>query len=268
MTATPIPRTVALTMYGDLDLSILDEMPTGRIAIKTWVVPPQKRDAAYEWIKKRVKDTDEQAFIVCPIIEESEKETMKSVRAATAEFERLSKKIFPDLRLGLLHGRLKAAEKEEIMKKMKAGEIDILVATPVVEVGIDITNATIMMIETAEKFGLAQLHQLRGRVGRGDKQSYCLLFTDIRSSKVTTRLKAMERNLSGAKLAELDLKLRGPGEVYGILQHGFPELKVGSFADSRLIKRARTAAEEVMPQINKYPKLRVLLREKEAIVPN
>ncbi len=268
MTATPIPRTVALTMYGDLDLSILDEMPTGRIAIKTWVVPPQKREAAYDWLRKRVQNTDEQAFIVCPIIEESEKETMKSVRAATVEFDRLSKKIFPDLRLGLLHGRLKAVEKEEIMEKLKRGQIDILVATPVVEVGIDITNATIMMIETAEKFGLAQLHQLRGRVGRGDKQSYCLLFTDIRSSKVTTRLKAMERNLSGAQLAELDLRLRGPGEVYGTLQHGFPELKVGSFADTALIKQARDCAEEMISKLDQQPGLKKLIEEKEAIAPN
>lgn len=268
MTATPIPRTVALTMYGDLDLSILDEMPVGRLPIKTWVVPPQKREAAYEWIRKRVKDTDEQAFIVCPIIEESEKETMKSVKAATVEFEKLSKKIFPDLRLGLLHGRIKAAEKEKIMQKMKEGKIDILVATPVVEVGIDMPNATIMLIETAEKFGLAQLHQLRGRVGRGDKQSYCLLFTDIRSSRVTARLKAMEKNLSGAQLAELDLRLRGPGEVYGTLQHGFPELKVGSFSDMALIKAARSAVEEIVPNIERHPHLHALLREKETIAPN
>lgn len=268
MTATPIPRTVALTIYGDLDLSILDEMPTGRITIKTWVVPPQKREAAYGWIKKQVADTDQQAFIVCPIIEESDKETMKSVRAATVEFERLTKKVFPDLRLGLLHGRVKTKEKEETMSKMKEGKLDILVATPVVEVGIDIPNATIMMIEGAERFGLAQLHQLRGRVGRSNKQSYCLLFTDTRSPRVLSRLKALERTQSGALLAELDLRLRGPGEVYGTLQHGFPELKVGSFSDVELIKSARTAAEEIVDKIKDYPNLEKLLKEKESVAPN
>lgn len=268
MTATPIPRTIALTMYGDLDLSILDEMPTGRIAIKTWVVPPQKREAAYGWIKKQVADTDQQAFIVCPIIEESDKETMKSVRAATVEFERLTKKVFPDLRLGLLHGRVKPSEKEEIMRKMKEGKIDILVATPVVEVGIDIPNATIMMVEGTERFGLAQLHQLRGRVGRSNKQSYCLLFTDARSPRVLSRLKALERTQLGARLAELDLRMRGPGEVYGTLQHGFPELKVGSFSDVELIKSAREAAEELVGKIKSYPNLEKLLKEKESIAPN
>lgn len=268
MTATPIPRTVALTIYGDLDLSILDEMPTGRISIKTWVVPPQKREAAYEWIKKQVKNTDEQAFIVCPIIEESDKETMKSVRAATVEFERLQKKVFPDLKLGLLHGRVKTKEKEEIMNNMKGGKLDILVATPVVEVGIDIPNATIMMIEGAERFGLAQLHQLRGRVGRSNKQSYCLLFTDIRSPRVLSRLKALERTQSGARLAELDLRMRGPGEVYGTLQHGFPELKVGSFSDVELIKAAREGAEELVDKIKNYPNLEKLLKEKDSIAPN
>lgn len=268
MTATPIPRTIALTMYGDLDLSTLDEMPKGRIGIRTWVVPPQKREAAYIWIRERVKETDEQAFIVCPLIEESEKETMKSVKAATAEFERLSKKIFPDLRLGLLHGRMKSQEKDEAMKKFKRGDLDILVATPVVEVGIDMPNATIMMVEAAERFGLAQLHQLRGRVGRGSKQSYCLLFTDSQSGHIATRLKALERTLSGAQLAELDLKMRGPGEVYGTMQHGFPELKIASFSDFDLIKRARDAAEWAVDKLDSYPKLAELVRKKQSIAPN
>lgn len=268
MTATPIPRTIALTMYGDLDLSTLDQMPKGRMAIKTWVVPKQKREAAYKWIRDRVKGTDEQAFIVCPIIEESEFDTMKSVRAASKEFERLSKEIFPDLRLALLHGKMKAEEKEDVMKKMKEGNVDVLVATPVVEVGIDIKNATIMMIEASERFGLAQLHQLRGRVGRGDKQSYCLLFTEIYSSKIFTRLKALEKNLSGRQLAEIDLKLRGPGEIYGTLQHGFPQLKIGSYSDVDLIKKARNAAEKILPNLDAYPQLQAYLDEKETIVPN
>lgn len=268
MTATPIPRTIALTMYGDLDLSTLDEMPKDRMKIKTWVVPLQKREAAYKWIRERVKETDEQAFIVCPLIEESEKETMKSVKAATAEFERLSKKVFPDLRLGLLHGRMKSQEKNGVMEKFKKGELDILVATPVVEVGIDMPNATIMLVEAAERFGLAQLHQLRGRVGRGSKQSYCLLFTDSQSGHVTGRLKALEKNLSGAQLAELDLKMRGPGEIYGTMQHGFPQLKIASFSDFELIKRARDAAEWAIDKLDSYPKLHALAREKQSIAPN
>ncbi len=268
MTATPIPRTVALTMYGDLDLSLLDELPKGRMRIKTWVVPRQKREGAYDWIRQHVKDTDEQAFIVCPLIEESSAETMKTVKAATVEFEKLQKETFPDLRLGLLHGKIKGPDKEEIMQKMKKGEIDILVATPVVEVGIDFPNATIMLIEASERFGLAQLHQLRGRVGRSDKQSYCLLFTDSKSERVLTRLNAMERNLSGAQLAELDLKMRGPGEVYGSVQSGFPELKIGSYTDLPLIKKAREAAEELLPTINKNPKLKELLKKQDFIVPN
>jgi len=268
MTATPIPRTVALTMYGDLDLSLLDELPRGRVKIKTWVVPPQKRDGAYKWIRERVKNTDEQAFIVCPIIEVSEKETMKSVKAASQEYETLKNKIFPDLKLALLHGRIKSQEKDKIMEEFKSGKTDILVATPVVEVGIDIPNATIMMIEASERFGLAQLHQLRGRVGRGNKQSYCLLMTDSRIPRVLSRLKALERNFSGAKLAEIDLETRGPGEIYGTNQSGFPELKVGDYSDLNLIKAAREAAEKILPQINKYPKIKKLLETKSEIAPN
>lgn len=268
MTATPIPRTVALTMYGDLDLSILDEMPKGRIQIKTWVVPPQKRESTYKWIKDRVKGTDEQAFIVCPIIEESEKETMKSVKAASQEYERLKKEVFPDLKLSLLHGKIKGKEKDSIMDNFKSGKTDILVATPVVEVGIDIPNATIMMIEASERFGLAQLHQLRGRVGRGNKQSYCLLMTNSRIPRVLTRLKALERNFSGARLAEIDLEMRGPGDVYGTAQSGFPELKVGDYSDLELIKSAREAAEKVLPQIDKYPKLKKLIETRSEVAPN
>lgn len=269
MTATPIPRTVALTLYGDLDLSTLDELPKGRLAIKTWVVPPQKREAAYRWIRDRVKETDEQAFIVCPLIEESEFETMKSVKAATAEHERLSKKIFPDLSLGLLHGRLKQAEKDKVMGHFRKGKYDILVATPVVEVGIDIPNATIMMIEGAERFGLAQLHQLRGRVGRGSKQSCCLLFTESSGERVLTRLQALEKTLSGRELAELDLKLRGPGEVYGTRQHGFPELKIASFSDIELIRAAREAAQKFINHPKRYPKLKEFVdKQLEEVAPN
>lgn len=259
MTATPIPRTVALTMYGDLDLSYLNEMPVGRKKVKTWVVPPVKRDSAYEWIRKQIKETDSQAFIVCPFIEPSE--SMETVKAVNKEYERLRKDVYPDLNLGLLHGKLKAKEKDEILQKFKSKAFDILVATPVVEVGIDVPNATIIMIEASERFGLAQLHQLRGRVGRGDKQSYCLLFTDSPSAVNSERLKGMEKLYSGAELAELDLRLRGPGNLYGTAQHGIPKLKVASFSDSILIQKARYAADDIFEELHKYPKLEEKVNE-------
>lgn len=253
MTATPIPRTVALTMYGDLDLSYLSELPTNRKTVKTWLVPPEKRDGAYDWIKKQLKQTDSQAFIICPFIEESE--SMQTVKAASKEYERLQKDVFKDLKLGLLHGKLKSKEKEEILLKFKQGKFDILVATPVVEVGIDIPNATIIMIEASERFGLAQLHQLRGRVGRSDKQSYCLLFTDSKAAQGSLRLKGMETLNSGAELAELDLKLRGAGNIYGTSQHGIPKLKAANFSDTSLIQLAKHDADDIIGKLSKYPKL-------------
>jgi ATP-dependent DNA helicase RecG len=253
MTATPIPRTVALTMYGDLDLSYLNEMPHGRKKVKTWVVPPEKRDAAYDWIRKQIKETDSQAFIVCPFIEPSE--SMETIKAVNQEYERLSKEVYTDLKLGLLHGKLKAKEKDLVLEQFKKREFDILVATPVVEVGIDIPNATIIMIESSERFGLAQLHQLRGRVGRGDKQSYCLLFTDSKQALTSERLKGMETIYSGAELAELDLRLRGPGNLYGTAQHGVPKLKVATFSDTELIQKAKHAADEISHQLPNYPEL-------------
>lgn len=254
MTATPIPRTVALTSYGDLDLSILKEMPKGRIKINTWVVSETKRKSAYVWIEKQIKDNKSQAFIVCPLIEDSISETMADVKSVTSEFENL-KKIFSKQKLGLLHGRLKAKEKEEILKDFRSGKTDILVSTPVVEVGIDIPNATIMVIEAAERFGLAQLHQLRGRVGRGAKQSYCLLFSNFHSGTAYRRLKAMEKSQSGFDLAELDLKIRGPGEIFGTAQSGFPELKVASWSDFTLIKTAKDVATDVIKNPKKFPLL-------------
>lgn len=261
MTATPIPRTIALTLYGDLDLSVLDEMPPGRQVVKTWVVPPQKRKAAYEWIKKEIKKNKSQAFIVCPFIEESSTETLKSVRAATSEFKNLQKEIFPKLKLGLLHGRLKTKEKTNVLKKFKEQKIDILVSTPVVEVGIDIPNATIMLIEGAERFGLAQLHQLRGRVGRGKKQSYCLLFSGQQGKTTFKRLRALEQTNIGMELAEIDLKIRGPGEIYGIHQHGFFNLKVASFTDQPLIEKTKRTAEMIINKIKLYPRLQERLEE-------
>jgi ATP-dependent DNA helicase RecG len=269
MTATPIPRTIALTLYGDLDFSVIDEMPPGRKATKTWVVPPQKRATAYDWIKKQILKQNHQVFVICPLIEVSEKESMKQVRAATAEFDRLKSTVFPDLKLKLLHGRIKAKEKNTILKEFAQGKFHLLVATPVVEVGIDIPNANLMVIEAAERFGLAQLHQLRGRIGRRGKQSYCLLFTDLKAPKVIRRLKSLEQTNSGLKLAEIDLKLRGPGEVYGTAQHGFINLKIASFSDLKLINATKKAAHQLIlknPQLKKYPQLAQKLKTQLAKV--
>lgn len=260
MTATPIPRTIALTLYGDLDLSLIYQMPKGRKKVKTWVVGKQKREDAYDWVKKQVLKKGSQVFIVCPLIELSQKERMANVRAAAEEFEKL-KKIFRGLNLSLLHGRVKAGQRQKIMRKLSQGRIDILVSTPVVEVGIDIPNATVMLIEAAERFGLSQLHQLRGRVGRGEKQAYCLLFSDLERPQNLRRLRAMENFRSGLKLAEMDLKIRGPGEIYGTAQSGFLNLKIASFTDSNLISRTRQAAEELYSRIGDYPLLKEKLKK-------
>ena len=254
MTATPIPRTVALTFYGDLDLSTLDELPAGRQKITTWIVPPTKREGAYEWMKSQISKLKCQIFVVCPLIEESQVETMQQVKAAKGEYENL-KKIFKTLKVGLLHGRQSAKQKNEVLDKFRAGQIDILVATPVVEVGIDIPNATIMLIEASERFGLAALHQLRGRVGRGKKKSYCLLFSESKSEKVLTRLEAMTKDATGFELAELDLKMRGPGEIFGTRQHGFPELKIASWEDIDLIRKTKETAGLIFKNLKDYPLL-------------
>ena len=264
MTATPIPRSVALTFYGDLDLSTLTELPKGRQKITTWIVPPLKRAGAYGWIKEKIEKDGTQAFVVCPLIEESEKETMAQVKAATKEYEIL-KKVFKPLTVGLLHGRMKAKEKEKALSEFRQGKLNILVSTPVVEVGIDVPNATIMLAEAAERFGLAQLHQLRGRVGRSEKKSYCLLISESKSQKVISRLAAMTKSLSGFELAELDLRLRGPGEVFGTKQHGFPELKIARWDDIELIKEVKKVAEEVFGVPRKYSELHSYLAQKQII---
>lgn len=259
MTATPIPRTVALTVYSDLDLSVIETMPKDRKPVKTWVVPKRKRAASYEWLKGQIKTHHSQVFIVCPLIEESDSERLANVKAATIEFDSLHK-IFPDFRLALLHGRMKAKDKQTVMTRLAQGKIDILVSTPVVEVGIDIPNATVMLVEAAERYGLAQLHQLRGRVGRGDKQAYCLLFSEVEKPENLKRLRALEQYQSGIKLAELDLKLRGPGELYGTSQSGFLQLKLASFADSQLIAETGRAADELFPRRSRLPLLRNKLK--------
>ncbi|EKD90612.1 MAG: hypothetical protein ACD_30C00112G0053 [uncultured bacterium] len=259
MTATPIPRTVALTLYGDLDLSVIDELPVGRKPVKTYVVPSKKRADAYEFIRKKVKEGD-QVYIITPLIELSE--TLITVKAAKAEFERLKDKIFPELKLGLLHGRLKSKEKEQVLNDFKDKKTQILVSTSVVEVGVDVTNATIMVIEGAERFGLAQLHQLRGRVGRGEKESFTFLFPGIEDSQTVSRLRNLEKTYDGLKLAELDLKIRGSGELFGTRQSGRFELKIASFSDLSLIEKTREAAKKILskdPTLDKYHKLKVKL---------
>jgi len=243
MTATPIPRSLALTVYGDLDLSIMDEMPVGRQPINTYVLRPQERERAYTLIRGQIKE-GRQTFIIYPLIEESEK--LEDLRAAVDDYEVLSKEIFPDLKLGLLHGRMKPDEKDETMFKFRDKQYDILVSTTVVEVGVDVPNATVMLIEGADRFGLAQLHQLRGRVGRGSEQSYCLLVPTHEDATENERLQAMAQSNDGFVLAELDLKQRGPGEFLGTRQSGYATgLRMASITDVALIEKARTQAQKL-----------------------
>lgn len=242
MTATPIPRTIALTLYGELDFSTIKEMPKGRLPIKTFFIPKNKRLSCYNWIKSQIINHQSQVFIVCPLIEESEVETMKSVKAAKKEYENLSK-IFSGFKLNLLHGKMKSKEKEKTMNDFKEHKFDILVTTPVVEVGVDIPGATIILIEAAERFGLAQLHQLRGRVGRNDKQSYCFLFTEKEDKNIINRLNLFAKINNGEELAQKDLELRGPGDIYGTKQHGFIDLKIASFSDFELIEKTKNAVD-------------------------
>ncbi len=240
MTATPIPRSLALTVFGDLDISVIDEMPVGRIPINTYVLRPQERERAFTLIRGQIK-SGRQAFIVYPLIDESEK---IEARAAVDDFEILSKEVFPDLKLGLLHGRMKPSEKDDVMMKFRDKQYDILVSTTVVEVGVDVPNSTVMLIEGADRFGLAQLHQLRGRVGRGADQSYCLLIPTHEDATENERLQAMSRTNSGFELADLDLKTRGPGEFLGTQQAGFAStLKMASITDVALIEKARIQAQ-------------------------
>jgi len=238
MTATPIPRTLALTVYGDLDVSTIDQMPPGRQKIITRWRSGARRDEANRLIAQQVSE-GRQVFIICPIIEESES---LAVKAATVEYERLSREVFPHLRLGLLHGSMKAAEKDTVMRRFRDGELDILVATSVIEVGIDIPNATVMVIEDADRFGLSQLHQFRGRVGRGKHQSYCYVLSADASIQAQERLEIFESTDDGFRLAEADLKLRGPGDFFGVRQSGVPELRVADLSNTRLVELTRSLA--------------------------
>ena len=264
MTATPIPRTLALTIYGDLDLSLIDELPKGRKKIITKVIPPAQRKEAYDFIRKEVKKS-RQVFVICPRIEagSSEKDILgwSETKTVEEEYEKLSKKVFPNLNVAMLHGRLATREKEKVMKDFKNKKTDILVSTSVVEVGVDIPNATVMMIEGAERFGLAQLHQFRGRVGRARYQSYCFLFTDSPAKKTHQRLKALITCENGFELAEKDLAIRGPGDFSGFRQWGIPDLAMNSLKDIFLVEKTRNAAKEILesdPELKKFP----LLREK------
>ena len=263
MTATPIPRSLALSLYGDLDLSIIDEMPGNRKKIITKVVDSKNYEETYQFIHEQIK-AGRQVFVVCPLINESEKLEVKS---AEEEYEKIDKQIFPHLRVGILHGKLKPKEKEQVRKDFWRGKLDILVATAVVEVGIDVPNASVMMIEGADRFGLAQLHQFRGRVGRSEHQSYCFLFTGSDSLNTKKRLEALLTAKNGFELAEKDLEIRGPGEVYGKNQSGFlSSLKIAKLTDYEIIKKAKAMAEKIIkkdPEFLQYSGLRKKIRNFE-----
>ena len=243
MSATPIPRTLQLTLYGDLDISSIDELPPGRQEILTRVVPEDKRRAAYGFVRQQVA-AGRQAFVICPLVEESDK---LDVRAAIDEHKRLSDEVFPDLRVGLMHGRLSSREKDRVMRRFRDAELDILVATAVVEVGIDVPNATVMLIDGADRFGLSQLHQFRGRVGRGEHQSYCLLMSDSDSERAHERLSALASNSDGFKLAEIDLQMRHEGDIFGTSQSGDQTmLRIANIFDQDLLALARREAADII----------------------
>lgn len=241
MTATPIPRSLELTLWGHLDVSVIDELPPGRQPVTTRVIPPTARERAYAFVRRQVEQ-GRQAFIICPLVEESDKIEAK---AAVDEYARLQEQVFPDLQLGLLHGRMNGREKEATMNRFARGELDVLISTAVVEVGVDVPNATVMLVEGANRFGLAQLHQFRGRVGRGEHASYCLLVSDAASTVSAQRLEAVEATTDGFELAQMDLDLRGPGEFLGTRQSGLPDLSLASVSDLRLVEEAREAARRL-----------------------
>jgi ATP-dependent DNA helicase RecG len=241
MTATPIPRSLALTIYGDLDVSVIDEMPTGRQPVETRLLQPGDRESAYKLIRSQIA-VGFQAFIVYPMIEG---EAEEDYTAAVSEHERISKNIFPDLKVGLMHGKLKQAEKDKVMHAFRNHQFDIMVSTTVIEVGVDIPNASIVLIEGANHFGLAQLHQIRGRVGRNSEKSYCLLIPEDESGVENERLQAMVKSNDGFELADFDLKQRGPGEFLGSRQSGFIALRFANITDLPMIERCRKQAQKI-----------------------
>jgi ATP-dependent DNA helicase RecG len=245
MSATPIPRTLALSFYGDLDLSVLDEMPPGRQEIKTRWLKASERERAYSFIRRQTAD-GRQAYIIYPLVEESDS---IDARAAVDEFGRLSSEVFPDRRVGLVHGRLTSGQKESAMRAFAGHETDVLVATSVIEVGVDVPNSTVIVIEGADRFGLAQLHQFRGRVGRGEHQSYCILIAEDVSTEAEQRLSSLEATNDGFALAERDLELRGPGEFFGRRQSGLPELRLASLLhDADILSAAQEEAAAIFSQ--------------------
>ena len=242
MTATPIPRTLSLILYGDLDISVIDELPPGRKSIETYAVGEKMRKRVFSFLRENIA-AGRQAYIVCPLIEESEVLTAKS---AVEYAEKLRANVFPNLKVDVVHGKLKSTDRQDIMSRFSKGEIDILVSTTVIEVGVDVPNASIMIIENAERFGLSQLHQLRGRIGRGEHSSYCIMFSDG-GDIAKERMKIMCETSDGFKISEKDLELRGPGEFFGIRQHGLPELKVSNLStDMHLLALAKTVADELL----------------------
>jgi ATP-dependent DNA helicase RecG len=258
MTATPIPRTLALARFGEMSVSVIDELPPGRTPVETEVVPPDERPRAYELVKTQVH-LGRQAFVICPLIEASTK-LGDVVRSATAEFERLRKDVFPDFTMALIHGRLK--EKDEVMRRFVAGEIQVLVATAVVEVGVDVPNATVMMVEGADRFGLAQLHQFRGRVGRGAAESYCLLLADDPSDASVRRLELVRTIRDGFKLALEDMRIRGMGELLGARQHGMSDEAMQALERPALIDEIRAEVERVRetdPGFDGHPLLKAAI---------
>ena len=245
LSATPIPRTLSLVIYGDLDVSVIDELPPGRTPVKTYVVGEDKRQRMYGFVRKLVGE-GRQAYIVCPAVEEGEDEGA-GLKAATTYAQGLQTEVFPDLRVGLVHGKMKPREKDAVMTAFAGGELDVLVSTTVIEVGVDVPNAALMVVENADRFGLSQLHQLRGRVGRGKHQSYCVLVTSTRNPDSRARLKVLTKTTDGFQIAEEDLKLRGPGDFFGQRQHGLPQLRIADLAgDMRVLKEAQLAAQELL----------------------
>ena len=245
LSATPIPRTLSLVIYGDLDVSVIDELPPGRTPVQTFVVGEDKRQRMYGFVRKLVGE-GRQAYIVCPAVEEGEDEGA-GLKAAASYARSLQTEVFPDLRVGLVHGKMKPREKDAVMTAFAGGELDVLVSTTVIEVGVDVPNAALMVVENADRFGLSQLHQLRGRVGRGKHQSYCVLVTSTRNPDSRARLKVLTRTTDGFQIAEEDLKLRGPGDFFGQRQHGLPQLRIADLAgDMRVLKEAQLAAQELL----------------------
>ncbi|MDQ5971263.1 MAG: ATP-dependent helicase RecG [Patescibacteria group bacterium] len=266
MTATPIPRTLALTIYGDLDLSIINEMPAGRKKVITEIVPPNKRDEAYEKIRKELAE-GRQAYVICPRINEPDpdQERALQMKNVTSEAKRLQKDIFPEYKIGIMHSKMTKQKKEEVMEEFANHEIDILVSTSVIEVGVNVPNATSIIIEGAERFGLAQLHQLRGRVIRSNHQSYCYLFAEAKTEKTMDRLQALTKAANGFELAELDLTLRGAGQMSGDKQWGISDLGMEAIKNIKLVEAARNTAKEIIeddPHLNALPHLAQALKEK------